>query len=137
MARIWTETFNPKRHADKMRDGSPLPDAPVPQRYPVYIVLVPGFTFEFHNIQQIEVCLRFFSQKVRPESMMQFLDTDRHILELNSVSPRWFEELPLPLLEEHRRLEITAALTKALRRFRAGTGITPIKKKASMLEKKP
>jgi hypothetical protein len=135
MARIWTETFNPKRHADKMRDVS-VPAIPDLQRYPVYLVGITGYTFEFHNIQQIEVCLRFFSQKVRPESMMQFLETDRHILELHAVSPRWFQELPLPLLEEHRRLEIATALTKALRRFRAGTGITPVVKKAPQLEKK-
>jgi hypothetical protein len=136
MARIWTETFNPKRHADKMRAAS-VPTVPALQRHSVYFVSVTGFTFEFHNIQQLEVCLRFFSQKVRPESMMQFLDTDRHILELHAISPRWFQELPLPLLEEHRRLEIAAALTKALRRFRAGTGITPVRKKAPQLEKKP
>jgi len=134
MARIWTETFNPKRHADKMRDASRPVEGPLPQRYPVYIVATLGFTFEFHTIQQIEVCLRFFSQKVRPESMMQFLDSDRHIFELHAVSPRWFQELPLPLLEEHRRLEIAAALTKALRRFRAGTGITPVLKKAPQVK---
>jgi hypothetical protein len=134
MARIWTETFNPKRHADKLRDASQLPSAPPLQRYPVYFVSITGFAFEFHSIQQLEVCLRFFSQKVRPNSMLQFLDTDRHILELHSVSHIWFEELPLPLLEEHRRLEITAALTKALRRFRAGTGVTPLLKKAPQLK---
>ncbi len=131
MARIWTETFNPKRHSDKMLAGVSLPGVPPLQRYPVYFVRLPSFTFEFHSIQQLEVCLRFFSQKVRPGSMLQFLETDRHILELHSVSSRWFEELPLPLLEERHRLEIVPALTKALRRFRAGPGVTPVRKKIS------
>src|SRR5690349_21196001 len=87
MANIWSETYDPKRHRNKMFDSSRLPSvptekywqAPTLQRYPVYFVRVCGFTFEFHGIEQIEVCLKFFSQKVRPSSMIRFSEADRRI----------------------------------------------------------
>jgi len=125
MAKIWTEIFDPKRHSDKMHDVSHLPGvpreqywrAPTLQRYPVYFVRVSGFTFEFHSIKQLEVCLEFFSQKVRPSSMIRFSESDRKIHWLHWVCQRWFERLPMQLLEERRRVRIVAALKKALDHF--------------------
>lgn len=126
MAQIWSETFDPKRHSDKMCDISQIPGvpkeqywrAPTLQRYPVYFVRVCGFTFEFHSIEQIEACLRFFSQKVRPSSMIRFSHSDRQIHWLHWVAQRWFERLPMQLLEERRRVRIVPALRQALSKFK-------------------
>ena len=126
MAQIWSETFDPKRHRDKMRDFTRIPGvpteqyrrAPTLQRYSVYFVRVCGFTFEFHSIEQLQVCLEFFSQKARPSSMIKFSESDRRITWLHSVCQRWFERLPMQLLEERRRIRIVPALKKALTQFK-------------------
>jgi hypothetical protein len=110
-----------------MRDASQIPGvpleqyhrAPTLQRYPVYFVRVCGFTFEFHSIQQLEVCLEFFSQKTRPSSMIRFSESDRSIQWLHWVSQRWFERLPMQLLEERRRVRIVPALKQALQQFKS------------------
>ena len=125
MAQIWTETFDPKRHHDRMRDVSRIPGvpteqywrAPTLQRYPVYFVRVCGFTFEFHSIEQLQVCLEFFSQKVRPSSMIKFSESDKSIAWLHWVCQRWFERLPMQLLAERRRIRIVPALKQALEQF--------------------
>jgi len=127
MAKIWSEKYDPKRHRDKMRDASRIPGvpteqywrAPTLQRYLVYFVRVCGFTFEFHSIEQLEVCLEFFSQKVRPSSMIRFSESDRRIHWLHWVCQRWFERLPMKLLEERRRVRIVPALKKALAQFKS------------------
>ena len=95
--------------------------APTLQRYPVYFVRVCGFTFEFHSIEQMEVCLKFFSQKVRPSSMIRFSQSDRQIQWLHYMAQRWFERLPMQLLEERRRVRIVPALRQALAKFRSET----------------
>ena len=69
MARIWSERYDSAKHKDKMWGQGP---APHPERdlvdKLVYFVNVCQFTFEFHSIEQIEACLEFFSQKIRPTS---------------------------------------------------------------------
>jgi hypothetical protein len=135
MAQIWTETFDPKRHSDKMLDFTHLPGvpreqywrAPTLQRYPVYFVRVCGFTFEFHSLRQLEVCLEFFSKKVRPSSMIRFSEADRKIHWLHWVCQRWSERLPMQLLEERRRVRIVPALRQALAKFRKETDELPNK----------
>jgi hypothetical protein len=127
MAQIWSETFDPQRHSNKMWDCFRLPAvpteqyqrAPTLQRYPVYFVRVCGFTFEFHSIEQIDACLKFFSQKVRPSSMIHFSKSDRQMHWLHWVTQRWFERLPMQLLEERRRVRIVPALKQALAKFKS------------------
>jgi hypothetical protein len=135
MAQIWTETFDPKRHSDKMHDFTRLPGvpteqyrrAPTLQRYPVYFVRVCGFTFEFHSIQQLKVCLEFFSKKVRPSSMIRFSEADRKLHWLHLVCQRWSERLPMQLLEERRRVRIVPALRQALIKFKGEANVLPEK----------
>jgi hypothetical protein len=125
MAKIWTEIYDPDKHHDKMRDVNRSSDisaekyrhAPTLQQYPVYFVRVCNFTFEFHNLEQLKVCLDFFSQKVRPSSMIRFTEEDRKIHWLHWVAQRWFERLPMQLLEERRRVKIVPALKQALEQF--------------------
>ena len=139
MAQIWTETYDPKRHSDKMHDFTHLPGvpreqywrAPTLQRYPVYFVRVCGFTFEFHSIRQLEVCLEFFSRRVRPSSMIRFSEADRKIRWLHWVCQRWSERLPMQLLEERRRVRIVPALRQALTKFRREADGLPNKSAAA------
>ena len=129
MAQAWTETYDPKRHRNKMHDASKIPGvpteqywrAPTLQKYPVYFVKVCNFTFEFHSIEQLKVCLEFFSKKVRPSSMIRFSESDKKITWLHWVAQRWFERLPMKLLEERRRVRIVPALEKALKQFKEQT----------------
>jgi hypothetical protein len=126
VAQIWTETFNPKRHSDCMREVTRLSGvqreqhrhAPTLQQYPLYFVRVCGFTFQFHSLEQLKVCLEFFSKKVRPSSRIRFTEADKQIHWLHWKCQRWFERLPMQLLEERRRVRIVPALKKALAQFR-------------------
>jgi hypothetical protein len=125
MAQAWTEIYDPKRHQDKMFDASKILGvprekywrAPTLQKYPVYFVKVCNFTFEFHSIEQLKVCLDFFSKKVRPSSMIRLSKSDRQMTWLHLVIQRWFERLPMKLLEERRRVKIVPALQQALEQF--------------------
>jgi len=122
MARIWSEDFDPARHRDKMAGIAGVPTdefwkAPTLQRYPVYFVKVGRFTFEFHSIQQLRACLAYYEKKIRPSSRRRFTEEDRKIMWLHWVAQRWFEKLPMYLLEEKNRLLVVKALTEALRQF--------------------
>jgi hypothetical protein len=72
-------------------------------------------------MEQIEVCLKFFSQKVRQSSMIRFSQSDRQIQWLHYMAQRWFERLPMQLLEERRRVRIVPALRQALAKFKSET----------------
>jgi hypothetical protein len=122
MARIWSEDYDPSRHRDKMAGVAGVPTdkywkAPTLQRYPVYFVKVGRFTFEFHSIEQLHACLAYYEKKIRPSSRRRFTEEDRKIQWLHWVAQRWFEKLPMYLLEEKNRLLVVKALTEAVTRF--------------------
>ncbi|HQY06160.1 MAG TPA: hypothetical protein PLQ52_08860 [Lacunisphaera sp.] len=122
MARIWTEDYDPSRHRDKMAGVAGVPTdeywkAPTLQKYPVYFVKVGRFTFEFHSIEQLRACLAYYEKKIRPSSRRHFTDEDRKIMWLHWIAQRWFEKLPMYLLEEKNRLLVVKALTEAVARF--------------------
>jgi len=122
MATIWSEMFDPRKHSDAMW---PVPGVPQGdhwrtaslQTHTVYFVRVCSFTFEFHSIQQLEECLRFFTQKIRPSGRRDVHDFDPDPGLIHSLSQRWHERLPMYLLEERRRVPIAKALRQALQRF--------------------
>jgi hypothetical protein len=93
--------------------------APTLQRYQIYFVRVCGFTFEFHSLEQLKVCLAFFTQKVRPRSKITFSESERRIHWIHWFAQRWFERLPMQLLEERRRVRIVPALKEALMAFKS------------------
>lgn len=113
MAKIWKEELDSSRHQNKM-DG-PADCRPnlsfAPQL--VFFVRVSSFTFEFHSLKQIEECLEYYSQKVHPSSRVIIGAADHW------EAQRWFERLPMYLLEEPKRLKVVKALTAALEAFRA------------------
>jgi hypothetical protein len=122
MATFWSETFDPRKHHDAM-----WPIAGVPkgdrwrtaslQTHVVYFVRVCSFSFEFHSIQQIEKCLGFFAQKIRPSSRRNVRNFDPDPTLIHSLAQRWFDRLPMYLLEERRRIPIAKALRQALQEF--------------------
>jgi hypothetical protein len=111
MAKIWKEEHDPSRHSNKM-------DAPVkygPQMGGlsqwVYFVRVCSFTFEFHSREQIETCLEYYSKKIHPSSRIDIAAADSWEVQ------RWFERLPMYLLEEPKRQQVAEALASALEEF--------------------
>jgi len=83
-------------------------------------VCVCSFTFRFTNIQQLEACLLYYGQKTRPTSKLPYREL-RPFIEQGLRGweiERWFERLPIHLLEEPKRQKVVKALTSALRRWK-------------------
>ena len=117
MAKIWLEPFDPTRHRDMMwPDGPPAKGVDLYWRaktlepHDVLFVRVAGFTFEFHSVEQIRVCVAFFAKKLHPTSRLSIEGADHWEFQ------RWFERLPLYLQEEPKRKKVVAALEEALNR---------------------
>ena len=116
MARIWKERYEPYKHRNRMwpPPADTSPDRKLVPLY-VYFVHVCSFTFEFHSFAQIEACLAYYSAKVRPSSRLPFytenLGGDHY------EAQRWFERLPMYLLEESKRVRVVKALVRAQAEF--------------------
>lgn len=129
MSRIWSEPYNPDRHRNPMRNGWDGPATPAVERYwraptlsrhRVLFVQVCGFTFEFHGPEQLAACLAFYAQRHRPTSRLPVADGSYG--GDHAETQRWFERLPLYLLEEPKRLQVVAALEAAQRHHLPGDG---------------
>lgn len=115
MARFWKEPYDWTRHRDRMYGF----DTPVNEYYKakslipydVYFVNVCSFTFEFHSLQQIEACLEFYARKIHPGGRVNIGGADHWECE------RWYEKLPMYLLEEPKRKKVVKALEDALKKF--------------------
>lgn len=89
------------------------------------VVRVASFAFRFRSIEQLKECIRFFEQKIHPSSRIaakaleQDLGEDWQKLRGWEVE-RWFERLPMYLLEEPKRQKVLKALNKALALEEAG-----------------
>lgn len=117
MARHWKERYDPARHRDHIT-GRRHDDDPLVVRW-VYFVAVCGFAFEFHSLDQIDLCLGHYRRKVRPSTREAFslgwggsVDEARG----NMFAYWWEDRLPQYLLEEPKRRKVV----KALERARAG-----------------
>lgn len=113
MAKVWKEELDWSRHQNKM-------DAPVERRPElnfvpqwVFFVRVCSFTFEFHTLNQIAECLAYYSQKTHPSSRVGIGSADHW------EAQRWFERLPMYLMEEPKRQKVVKALATALEQFEA------------------
>jgi hypothetical protein len=114
MAKVWKEQRKVSHH-NRMWDAYPTPvnsHGYVTEPW-VYFVRVCSFTFEFHSIEQIEACLEYYSQKTHPSSRLSIGAADHWEVQ------RWFERLPMYLLEEPKRQKVVKALAAALATFRA------------------
>jgi hypothetical protein len=118
MAKIWKEELDWSRHQNKM-------DAPVDRRPNVsfvpkwvFFVRVCSFTFEFHSLKQIEECLGYYSRKIHPTSRIPWKELPSYGGD-QSETQRWYERLPMYLLEEPKRNKVVKALSAALQKFEA------------------
>ena len=112
MARIW------KEHA-----GTLTPTNLIPRE--IVFVRVASFTFRFQSEQQLRECLQFFEKKVHPSSRLPAeiiaADIGPDWRELRSWEvERWFERLPMYLLEEPKRQKVVKALSRARDLIEAG-----------------
>jgi hypothetical protein len=89
------------------------------------VVRVAAFAFKFENAEQLRACLKYYEQKTRPSSriaekaLVADLGEDWRQLRGWEVE-RWFERLPMYLLEEPKRQKVLKALSKTLALVEAG-----------------
>jgi hypothetical protein len=112
VARIWTETYRPEKHSAPAKYAGSLNDhyrAPSLLPKDVLLVNVASFTFRFLTTQQLRECLAYFNSKTHPSSRVAIGAADHWEVQ------RWFEQLPMYLLEEPKRRKVVAALSEALK----------------------
>jgi hypothetical protein len=86
----------------------------------VIVVRVASFTFRFGTIEQLRECLKYYQKKTRPsgrisaKTMAADIGEDWRELRGWEVE-RWFERLPMYLLEEPKRQKVIKALSKTLK----------------------
>jgi hypothetical protein len=107
MARIWKEPFT------KLNGTASL----MPRD--VILVSVASFTFRFASVEQIRECLSYYTQKthctsrISASALAEDLGEDWKDQRGWEVE-RWFERLPMYLLEEPKRLKVVKALSRAM-----------------------
>jgi hypothetical protein len=83
------------------------------------VVRVVSFTFRFGTVEQLRKCIEYYEKKTHPSSripakvLASDLGEDWRELRGWEVE-RWFERLPMYLLEEPKRQKVIKALSKAL-----------------------
>ncbi len=116
MARIWKEPYNSgKHHVTPIEYWGNVDDhrrAPSLVPKDVVMVHVASFTFQFMSVQQLRDCLSFFEQKIRPSSRLPMAPETS--AGMHGEAQRWFERLPIYLLEEPKRRKVVEALRRAL-----------------------
>jgi hypothetical protein len=85
----------------------------------IVLVRVASFTFRFTTTKQLRECIEYYEQKTHPSSRIPAkviaadLGPDWRELRGWDVE-RWFERLPMYLLEEPKREKVLKALHKTL-----------------------
>lgn len=90
----------------------------------VIVVRVASFTFRFGTVKQLQECIAYYRQKTRHSSRVAArtlaADLGEDWRELRGWDvERWFERLPMYLLEEPKRQKVQKALSKTLELFEA------------------
>ena len=124
MARIWTESYEAHVGAGPPREywGTTHAHWRAPTLIPgnVLLVNVASFTFHFFSIEQIRDCLAYFECKSRPSGRLSIGGDMDHW-----EAQRWFDRLPIYLLEEPKRAKVVRALTRALALAESGAFSKP------------
>ena len=112
MARIWKEP------RPVYGTGNLIPQS-------VILVRVASFTFRFATAEQLRDCLRYYEKKTHPSSRIPAKTIASELgdewRQLRSWEvERWFERLPMYLLEEPKRKKVVKALADALALVRTG-----------------
>lgn len=84
---------------------------------PEYVVFVRvcSFTFEFLSADQVKMYLEYYQQVVRPSSRLPVYTGN--FGGDHGEAQRWFERLPMYLLEKPKRRKVIKALTLAFEQF--------------------
>jgi hypothetical protein len=85
----------------------------------VIVVRVASFTFRFETVEELRQCIKYFQQKIHPSSRIAAkrfeAEFGKNWRSLRGWDlERWFERLPMYLLEEPKRQKVLKALCKAL-----------------------
>jgi hypothetical protein len=85
----------------------------------VIVVRVASFAFRFGSIQQLRECIQYYQRKTHPSSRVPAKALAAQLGEdwreqRGWEVERWFERLPMYLLEEPKRQKVLKALSKAL-----------------------
>jgi hypothetical protein len=120
MARITIEDYDSTRHMNSMwyiddAQRERYFRAPTLTPYKVCLVDVCGFTFVFHSLLQLRVCLEYYTQEHHPSSRLPVY-TENLGGDHNEMQ-RWFEKLPQFLLEKGKRAKVVAALERGLEEY--------------------
>ncbi len=130
MARIWieqhrTEGMNSPRYENRKKRVEQAAKSPGLVPLQDAMVRVASFTFRFVSIEHLRDCLAYFQQKTHPTSRVpakelasQFGEDWR--TQRSWEVERWFERLPMYLLEEPKRARVVKALEKALQLVESG-----------------
>jgi hypothetical protein len=135
MARITIEEYDCLRHGNPMWNIDDVQRerhfrAPTLVPYKVCLVNVCGFTFVFHGLPQLRLCLDFYCREHHPSSRLPVYD--KNLGGDHNEAQRWFEKLPQYLLRKPKRLKVIAALQKALEEYfkvpeaETGTALKPL-----------
>ena len=123
MARIWIEPYNaqsgPPIEYWGRTDSAAHYRAPTLVPMNVLFVNVASFTFRFFCEQQVRDCLDYYEKRTHPSSRLAIGSADHW------EAQRWFERLPMFLLEEPKRLKVVKALRQALATAEAGVFVRP------------
>jgi len=89
------------------------------------VIRVASFAFRFESMEQMRACMKYYEQKTRPSSRVAAktlaAEFGEHWRQLRGWDiERWFERLPMYLLEEPKRQKVLKALSKALVLVEAG-----------------
>jgi hypothetical protein len=95
-------------------------EAPTLAQYNVCLVTVCSFTFEFHDIAQLDACLEYYRRDHQPSSRLPIYI--ENLFAPHSETQRWFEKLPQYLLEKSKRPKVIAALEKARTLYQTSAG---------------
>jgi hypothetical protein len=122
MARIIIEDYkpnlnghrNPMGYVDNAQRGR-YSRAPSLMPYKVCLVNVCDFTFEFHSVPQLKLCLEYYLAERHPSSRLPVYT--ENLGGDHWETQRWFEKLPQYLLEKPKRTKVVAAFTKALKEY--------------------
>jgi hypothetical protein len=117
MPQIVIEPFDSTRHPKPMRwiddtQRQRHDRAPKLIPYSVCLVTVKGFTFIFHSVEQVYVCLDYYSRKIHASSRLPVYT--ENLGGDHFECQRWFERLPQFLLEEKTRNAVVSTLEEAI-----------------------
>ncbi len=97
--------------------------------YWVCSVTVKGFTFVFHSLEQIRVCLDYYRRTHRTSSRLPL--AEQGFSGDHWEVQRWHEKLPAKLLEKNVRPRVVIALERAMKEYSQLSG------SATTVESKP